>query len=142
MDYTKKWWTCKQKVQVGISCSGGEFELQVKYQAAHHQLVASALAVKVCHENIPDAKIGCMLAAGTTYLYTPNPNDVLESIRKDRESYFFTDVQVRGYYPIYSNRFFEENGTLDRYRKKSFFWYKDVIQSNGEILGRKCHDCR
>ena len=25
-------------------------------------------------------------------------------------------------------------GTFDRYRKKSFYWYKDVIESNGESL--------
>ena len=25
-------------------------------------------------------------------------------------------------------------GTLDRYRKKSFYWYKKVIASNGEDL--------
>ena len=27
------------------------------YQAAHHQFVASALAVKACHEIIPDADV-------------------------------------------------------------------------------------
>ena len=37
-----------------------EFE-EVEYQAMHHQFVASALAVKITHENIPDAKVGCML---------------------------------------------------------------------------------
>ena len=37
---------------------------QVKYQAAHHQLVASALATKIAHEINPEFKIGCMLAAG------------------------------------------------------------------------------
>ncbi|UJL46291.1 hypothetical protein KFZ58_18385 [Virgibacillus sp. NKC19-16] len=28
----------------------------------------------------------------------------------------------------------EGNGTLDRSRKDSFYWYKDVIESNGENL--------
>ena len=28
----------------------------------------------------------------------------------------------------------EGNGTLERRKKKSFEWYKQVIQSNGEIL--------
>ncbi len=93
----------------GITIAEDENELQVKYISAHHQLVASALGVKLCHEMIPDAKIGCMLAAGTTYPYTSDPEDMLEAMRKDRESYFFTDVQVRGYYPSYSRRFCEEN---------------------------------
>ena len=28
----------------------------------------------------------------------------------------------------------EGNGTLQRYKKKSFDWYKKVIESNGEVL--------
>ncbi|GBF10747.1 MULTISPECIES: 6-phospho-beta-glucosidase [Tepidibacillus] len=82
---------------------------QIQYQAAHHQLVASALAVKTCHEIIPDAKIGCMLAAGTFYPYTCNPEDVFHALEKDRESYFFIDVQSRGKYPGYAKRFFKDH---------------------------------
>ena len=26
------------------------------------------------------------------------------------------------------------SGTLERYRKKSFYWYRDVIRTNGESL--------
>ncbi|QTJ40991.1 glycoside hydrolase family 1 protein [Dolosigranulum pigrum] len=35
---------------------------------------------------------------------------------------------------IYVDRHDAGTGTLKRYRKKSFYWYKDVIESNGEIL--------
>jgi 6-phospho-beta-glucosidase len=35
---------------------------------------------------------------------------------------------------IYVDRDDEGNGTLERRRKKSFYWYKDVISSNGETL--------
>ena len=35
---------------------------------------------------------------------------------------------------IYVDRDNDGNGTLARYRKKSFWWYKKVIESNGEIL--------
>ena len=93
----------------GLTIKEGENDLQIKYQAAHNQLVASSLAVKACHEIIPDAKIGCMLAAGTTYPYSCNPADVMAALEKDRESYFFSDVQARGYYPSYAKKFFEEN---------------------------------
>lgn len=82
---------------------------EVKYQAAHHQLVASAKATKLAHEINPDNQVGCMLAAGNTYPFTCNPNDVWKSINADREGYFFIDVQSRGYYPSYTNRFFKEN---------------------------------
>ena len=54
-----------------------EFE-EVEYQAMHHQFVASALAVKITHENIPDAKVGCMLTKLTYYPYTCKPVDLLE----------------------------------------------------------------
>src|SRR5699024_864752 len=96
-------------VGAGLVLNGEEDVTQVKYQAAHHQLVASALAVKACHNIIPDAKIGCMLAAGSTYPYTCDPDDVFKVMEKDGESYFFIDVQSRGRYPGYARRFFEEH---------------------------------
>ncbi|PGS51991.1 6-phospho-beta-glucosidase [Bacillus sp. AFS041924] len=96
-------------IGAGIILKEGEDKNQILYQAAHHQLVASALAVKACHEIIPNSQIGCMLAAGTTYPYTCHPNDVWEAIDKDRESYFFIDVQSRGEYPGYAKRYFREN---------------------------------
>jgi 6-phospho-beta-glucosidase len=71
--------------------------------------VTSVLAVKACHERIPDAKIGCMLAAGSTYPYTCNPDDVLKGMEMDRESFFFIDVQSRGEYPGYAKRFFKDH---------------------------------
>ncbi|HFR3434780.1 TPA: family 1 glycosylhydrolase, partial [Streptococcus suis] len=36
---------------------------------------------------------------------------------------------------IYVDRNDDGSGSLTRYRKKSFYWYKEVIQSNGSILG-------
>ncbi len=91
-----------------LNLDGEENPEQVKYQAAHHQLVASAKATKLAHEINPDMKIGCMLAAGKTYANTCNPKDVMKSLEADREGYFFIDVQSRGYYPSFSNRLFEE----------------------------------
>lgn len=35
---------------------------------------------------------------------------------------------------IYVDRDNYGNGTLERYRKKSFYWYKKVIESNGTEL--------
>lgn len=35
---------------------------------------------------------------------------------------------------IYVDRDNEGKGTLKRTRKKSFYWYKDVIETNGESL--------
>ena len=96
-------------VGAGLVFKEGENETQIKYQAAHHQLVASARAVKACHEIIPDAQIGCMLAGGSMYPYTCNPDDVYRAMERDRESFFFIDVQSRGAYPGYAKRFFKEH---------------------------------
>ena len=35
---------------------------------------------------------------------------------------------------IYVDKDNEGNGTLERRKKKSFYWYKKVIESNGEKL--------
>ena len=89
-------------IGAGLYFEEGENEEQIKYQAAHHQLVASALATKLAKEINTEFKIGCMLAAGNTYANTCNPDDVWKSIEKDRENYFFIDVQSRGEYPQYA----------------------------------------
>ncbi len=80
------------------------------YQAIHHQLVASARAVKACHEICPDAKIGNMLLGAMLYPLTCQPADVIEAMQQNREWQFFGDVQVRGYYPSYMNRYFKDRG--------------------------------
>lgn len=94
----------------GIRLKEGEDELRVKYQAAHHELVASALAVKLAREISPEFQIGCMLAAGSVYPYSCNPADVWESMKKDRENYFFIDVQARGEYPGYAKKYLARQG--------------------------------
>ncbi len=96
----------------GISIREGENELQVKYQAAHNELVASAMATKLAHEINPDFRIGCMLAAGQFYPYSCNPADVWDALSKDRNNYFFIDVQSRGAYPSYAKKFLERNGIV------------------------------
>lgn len=80
------------------------------YQAIHHQLVASALAVKACHDIIPDARIGNMLLGGLMYPLTCKPEDVLEAQKENRSWLFFGDVQCRGEYPGYMLRYFRDNG--------------------------------
>ena len=94
----------------GLYFEEGENEERGKYQAAHHELVASAIATKIAHEVDPENQVGCMLAAGQYYPYTPNPEDVLLALEKDRESYFFIDVQSRGEYPAYALKELERKG--------------------------------
>lgn len=77
-----------------------------------------------------------------------------EHIRALREAYTIDGVDIRGYFAwgsidlvsngtgemgkrygvVYVDADDEGNGTFNRYRKDSFWWYKRVIASNGEIL--------
>ncbi|MFV0362556.1 MAG: 6-phospho-beta-glucosidase [Suipraeoptans sp.] len=91
----------------GLVFEEGENHEQTKYQAAHYELVASAEVTKLAKEINPNFKIGCMLAAGDTYANTPDPKDVWRAMEKNRENYFFIDVQSRGEYPPYALKLFE-----------------------------------
>ena len=94
----------------GICFEEGENREKIKYQAAHHELVASAIATKIAREIDKDYKVGCMFAAGSAYPYSCNPKDVWEATKIDRESYFFIDVQARGKYPNYALKEMERKG--------------------------------
>lgn len=80
------------------------------YQAIHHELVASAAAVKIGHEINPDFKIGCMVLSLPTYPLTPHPDNVIQAMHTDHQNTFFLEVHARGRYPGYMKRYFEENG--------------------------------
>ena len=80
------------------------------YQAVHHELVASALATRIAHETMPDAKVGCMILAIPVYPLTPDPADVVAAMEADHRNLFFGDVHARGTYPGYMLRYFREHG--------------------------------
>lgn len=82
---------------------------EVLYQSMHHQFVASAKATKIIHETIPNAQVGCMISKRTLYPYTCKPEDVLYTMKKLRETYVFSDVQVFGEYPNYLFNDLENN---------------------------------
>lgn len=94
----------------GILFKEGEHRQTVLYNAAHHELLASAKAVKLAHEIIPDCSVGCMLAAGQFYPFSPDPKDIWDGLQKDRDNYFFIDVQARGSYPVWAWKRMEEAG--------------------------------
>lgn len=96
----------------GIMFREGEKHTQVIYQAAHHVLLASALATKAGHEQNPANQVGCMLAGGSFYPYSCRPDDVWEALTKEQENYFFIDVQARGAYPSYAERIFRDKGVV------------------------------
>lgn len=128
-----------------------------RYQALHHQFVASAKVVKYAHENYPQFMMGNMICFVTSYPHTCNPSDILEAQHQMQEMNFYcSDVQCRGEYPFYAKRIWREKGvelkiepgdlevlkegTVDFY---TFSYYmsncvgitNDVEMSSGNIIG-------
>ncbi|MCY3025288.1 6-phospho-beta-glucosidase [Aerococcus sp. JJEM-2022a] len=81
---------------------------EITLNAAHHELVASALATKRLKEIDPNAQMGCMLAAGDFYPYSCDPKDVREAQRDNQWNFFFVDVQSRGEYPRWVLKYIEK----------------------------------
>ena len=96
-------------MSAGIWTPKEKLSKQNLYQAMHHELVASALAVKIAHEINPNFQVGCMILGVPNYPLTSMPADVLKAMEQDRQNLFFADVHARGEYPTYMNRFFKEN---------------------------------
>ena len=94
----------------GVVIRSEEERLQQIYTAVHHELVASAWAVKIAHEIDKNNMVGCMLAAGVTYPYRCAPEDVWLAHASGRGKFFFSDVLVRGEYPEYKLKEFERIG--------------------------------
>lgn len=84
--------------QAGIVYREDENEADIKLQAAHNQLIASALTVAEGHKINPDFQIGCMQIYPLTYAYTCKPTDQVLARNKMLRTYYMSDVQARGYY--------------------------------------------
>lgn len=138
-----KYWITFNEINSGTMPLGGylslgilnegttEFTKQVdnpnlRFQGLHHQFVASALAVKLAHEIDPDYQVGCMICYITTYPNTCNPDDILLSQKTNQiQNHLCGDVQVRGSYPKFAKRFFEENNIKINMDEKDLDILKD-----------------
>ncbi|MCI9018018.1 MAG: family 1 glycosylhydrolase [Lachnospiraceae bacterium] len=83
---------------------------QAIYQAMHHQMIASAKAVKIGHEILPEAQIGCMMTKLCFYPFTCKPEDNLANQQRMRGIYRYVDIQVFGEYPKYLKKEIENKG--------------------------------
>lgn len=79
-----------------------------RFQALHHELLASAIAVKLAHEIDPDMQVGCMQTGFTFYPLTSAPEDA-QAQQRDMEiwMYYCLDVQCKGKYPYWAKRYFD-----------------------------------
>lgn len=116
-DRVKYWITFNQINMLSFNSLGilrdkTENMLQATYQAVHHQFLAQAMAKQIARQYGPDLQLGTMLSDKIAHPATCKPEDVLFNLRKNQMQFFFSDVALRGAYPAYSRRFFEENGIL------------------------------
>ena len=67
--------------------------------------------VRLAHEISETLQVGCMVASMYNYPLTCNPADVRAAQEQNQMSFLFAgDVMVRGRYPGYARRYFEERG--------------------------------
>ena len=84
---------------------------QQRIEGLHNQFVASAKAVIEGHKINPNFMIGNMICHITWYPLTPNPKDLLEDQRRDSIcNDLCGDVQVRGEYPYFAKKFYQDMG--------------------------------
>ena len=91
-------------------CGTKDSSPKTHYQAVHHMFVASAKAVKLGHEMMPGSMFGTMYALSEIYPATCKPQDIWARLQMRRESYYFTDVMARGYYPSYADELLANRG--------------------------------
>lgn len=69
------------------------------YQQNHHQLVAQAKAMQICHEMLPEAKIGPAPNISLVYAASSKPEDVLASQNFNAiRNWLYLDAAVYGVY--------------------------------------------
>ncbi len=84
---------------------------QQRYQALHHQFVASGRVIRYGHATYPDLRFANMDCFILIYAMTCDPADVLLNEREMRtRNWYCSDAQVRGAYPSYARRLWEEEG--------------------------------
>ncbi|MBW7643943.1 MULTISPECIES: 6-phospho-beta-glucosidase [Geobacillus] len=132
----------------GIIYKDGENREETMYQAALHELIASAKVVKLGHEINPDFRIGCMLAFVPVYPYSCHPDDVMLAAEAMRNRWFFGDVHVRGEIPNYIKKYWERNKLNIEYTEEDeqalkegtvdyigFSYYMSKVVSAREVEG-------
>lgn len=94
----------------GINTPKEELTQSQLYQAIHHEMVASAMAVKIAHEVNPAFQVGCMILSMPVYPLSPDPADVIRAMEESHLHDMFTEIHVRGEYPGYMKRYMKEHG--------------------------------
>lgn len=85
-------------------------DINLRFNALHNQFVASAKAIKLGKNINKNFLFGNMISFFLAYPLTCNPNDVAAAQNfMQLYNWFCSDVQVRGIYPKYIKKYFDEN---------------------------------
>lgn len=97
-------------VGAGIILEKTENLEQTKYQALHHQFIATAQTIKYAHEVNPKSKVGCMATKNLKYPATCKPEDCMQFFNETEIDTFVTDVQALGEYNYAIKQYFKNKG--------------------------------
>lgn len=140
--------------QAGIIYQENENKIDVMFQAAHYQLLSSALTVIEGKKINPDFQFGNMILYNCCYALTSHPEDQMMLHDKLLPIYYFSDVQIRGRYTNTCQAYIHkmnahfkiqegdieilQKGTCDFY---SFSYYSSLVEgknaqnsANGNLL--------
>ncbi|QKJ86100.1 6-phospho-beta-glucosidase [Paramixta manurensis] len=86
---------------------------QMLYQQNHHMMLAQAKAMILCHQLLPEAKIGPAPNISCVYAASARPEDVLAANNFSAiRNWLYLDLAVHGRYNAVAWRFMEEKGYL------------------------------
>jgi 6-phospho-beta-glucosidase len=126
---------------------------EANYQGVHNEMTASAQAAAAGRKINPNFKIGVMVLDDIAYPASCRPEDVLAAYRRNQMQFFFSDVLLRGKYPGYALRFFDErkihikfgeNDEADLKNTADFlaisYYYTSVCDVESARTRRGCRD--
>lgn len=127
-DFVEYWVTFNEinilKLFLDINSNVTQEDRQRVFEETHNQFIAAAKVVKLGHELNAKFKIGGMVAGVTVYPLTSDPKDNLAAQKSLQDNFFFFgDIFVRGYYPSFAKRVF------DQYQV-----FLDVSEEDAQIL--------
>lgn len=102
---------------------------EAKFQGIHNECTACAMATKIGHQIDPNFQIGMMVYDGLSEPLTCKPEDVFANMKRNQMEYFFSDLLIRGTYPGYAVRFFNEKG-----------FHLDIRQEDEKVLKENTAD--
>ncbi|WP_115788767.1 glycoside hydrolase family 1 protein [Arthrobacter silvisoli] len=109
---------------IGTTGRSGDAPEKVIYQQNHHMFLAQARAMALCHDLLPEAKIGPAPNIVSVYPATCSPEDVIAADDWDAvRNLLYLDLAVRGSYHPLAWGYLSERG-----------WEPEILDGDLEVL--------